>query len=425
MRNGLILDLADCTEFRQAVQARAPRIVHGAAILLILLLAAALIWMVVTKANLVVRAPGRVRPVSGPDVTCDDVSDQISCEVAGRVVEVNVNEGDEIRKGDVLVRLDTQRVENQIAGLERTIQAEEEELQKLEHLEDLAAREFQAAKQKAEAELAEVEEELRLALERQAADVRLAQLEVAEAEDTEARVKKLAARDAASEQELFEAVTRVRQAKEKAHRAEVPIEQGKVETLRRALDLVGREWEVKRKDLEISRRTKQGKLEADRLELANLRLQRDQAVVRAPADGIVTTVEVQIGDIVQPGKVGITTARQRGLEFEVAVANADVAHLKPGLPVEIKLDAYDYQKYGVLAGTLRFVAPDSEVTEGPNGGQAALYKVKITLAHEALVRGELRGRVKLGMTGLAEIVTDKESILMLLAKKIRQSISLG
>ena len=59
------------------------------------------------------------------------------------------------------------------------------------------------------------------------------------------------------------------------------------------------------------------------------------------------------------------------------------------------------------------------------GRQVALYKVKIMLEQEDLCRGDLRGQVKLGMTGQAEIVTDQESILMLLVRKIRQNISLG
>ena len=44
MRKNLILDLADCTEFRQTLQARPPRIVHGTALLLATLLGTALLW---------------------------------------------------------------------------------------------------------------------------------------------------------------------------------------------------------------------------------------------------------------------------------------------------------------------------------------------------------------------------------------------
>ena len=56
MRNDFVLDLADCTEFRQALQARPPRIVHGTLVLLVALLGTALAWAAVTQANLVVRA---------------------------------------------------------------------------------------------------------------------------------------------------------------------------------------------------------------------------------------------------------------------------------------------------------------------------------------------------------------------------------
>ena len=66
MHNDFVLDLADCTEFRQALLARPPKIVHGTAGLLVILLGAALAWAAATRANLVVRAPGRVRPVTTP-----------------------------------------------------------------------------------------------------------------------------------------------------------------------------------------------------------------------------------------------------------------------------------------------------------------------------------------------------------------------
>src|SRR5262245_31164256 len=64
MRNAAVLDLADCVEFRQALQARPPKIIHGTELLLIVLLGTALVWSAVTQADLVVRASGRVRPVT-------------------------------------------------------------------------------------------------------------------------------------------------------------------------------------------------------------------------------------------------------------------------------------------------------------------------------------------------------------------------
>jgi len=424
MRHHLITDLTECSEFRQALRARAPKVVHGTALLLVFLLAGALSWMALTKANLVVRATGRVRPLAGPGDFCDHFSEEISSEVGGRVVEVSVDESDQVRQGDILLRLDATRVENQIAKLKRTIQSGKEELEKLCHFEQLLTRQYDSAKAKAEAELAEAEEKLSLARDHQAAEIRLAELELAQAEDKQTRTRKLATCQAASQEQLVEAVTRAREAQEKLRKVQLPLDQGELDVLRRAVQATGREYEVRRKEVEIKRHAKLGEIEAARLELANLELDRGQAVVRAPTDGIITVVKAKVGDIVEPGRLGITMARQKGFQFELFVSNSDVAHLRAGLPTRIKLDAYDYQQYGVLNGKLAMVAPDSEVLEGPGGTQPTMYRVTVTLSQDEIGRGEHRGRVKLGMTGQAEIVTGSESILVLLLKKIRQSISL-
>ena len=85
-------------------------------------------------------------------------------------------------------------------------------------------------------------------------------------------------------------------------------------------------------------------------------------------------------------------------------------------------DAYDYEQYGALEGQVEFISPDSEVLEGQG---AAFYLVKIAVAANEIGRGAFRGRVRIGMTGQAEIVTGRESLLTLLSKKIRQTISLN
>src|SRR5262245_47693312 len=133
MRNQTILDLADCTEFRQTLQARPPGIVHGALALLIALLGTALGWSALTRASLVVRGPGRIRPVTTPVKVFNAVrGESLSASVGGRVVEVHVREGEQVRRSDVLIRLETGRLDNEIARQARLIQAGEEELARLD-----------------------------------------------------------------------------------------------------------------------------------------------------------------------------------------------------------------------------------------------------------------------------------------------------
>jgi multidrug efflux pump subunit AcrA (membrane-fusion protein) len=138
-------------------------------------------------------------------------------------------------------------------------------------------------------------------------------------------------------------------------------------------------------------------------------------------DGVVTRGDVKVGDVLEAGKPVAEIAEQRGFLFEAAVASEDVGHLRVEMPARIKLDAYDYQRYGTVRGTVCYLSPDSGLAEGQ---QKATYLVRIAVEGDAVGRGEYHGQVKLGMSGQAEIVTGRESLLSLLVKRIHRTISL-
>src|SRR4051794_29493957 len=73
--------------------------------------------------------------------------------------------------------------------------------------------------------------------------------------------------------------------------------------------------------------------------------------------------EVKVGDLLERGKPIVEIAEQKGFCFEAAIPSAEIGHLRLGMPVRIKLDAYDYQRYGTVAGTVVSIAPDSGVLE--------------------------------------------------------------
>jgi multidrug resistance efflux pump len=417
-----VLDLSACTEFRQTLQARPPRIVHGTVLLLTSLLASAVAWAALTKADLVVRASGRVRPVSTPKKVFSGARGEVlSATQGGRVVEVNFREGQEVRKGDVLLRLDTERLDHEIARRKRTIRTSEEEFTRGERLKELTASQYEAAKARAEAELAQTRAEVGQAKERSASDVRAAREELAAIKDDEARLQRLS-RDAVTEGELVRARARRREAEEKLTKASLPVDESKIEVLRRALAVVTRDYELKSAELDRNQRTKQGEIEAARIELAGLELEQRQSIVRAPMDGVVITGDIKVGDLLEPGKAVAEIAEQKGFLFEAAVPSEEVGHLRIGMTARLRLDAYDYQKYGTLEGKVTYISPDSGV---PEGQKAAFYLVRIELDGDEVGRGEYRGKVKLGMAGQVEIVTEEESLLFILVKKLRKTISLG
>jgi len=417
MSDHLTPDLADFSEFRQSLLARPPAIVHGTALLLVALLGTALAWAALTPANLVVRATGRVRPVTSPRKV---VPGGESAGAAGRVVEVNCREGDEVRRGDVLVRLDTQRLDNDAARRRRSIRTGEDELAELDRLAGLLERLATAGLAKAEAEVAQARDELGRATERQGSEVRLAERELHDAADEESVTRRLAAGGAAARMELSKAETRSLEAREKLNRARQSLDASRVEVTRRALELTEQEHAMRRNELTTKRQARQGEVDAARLELANLELERQRAVVCAPADGVVVRGDVKVGDLLDRGQPVVEIAEQMGFRFEAAVPSEEVGRLDVGLPVRVKLDAFDHQRYGTVSGRVCFISPDSGTAEG----RPASYTVRIELDGPEVGRGDFRGRVKLGMAGTAEIVTGRESVLSLLVKRVRQTISL-
>ena len=135
MPETLILDLDDCTEYRLALQVRPPAVVHGTLASLVALLGVTLTWSAVTHADLVVRAQGRVRPVTTPrKVFVAGRGEMLSASAGGQVVEVNFRQGDRVARGAVLVRLGTERLDNEIAKQRQTIRAAEEELARIDRL---------------------------------------------------------------------------------------------------------------------------------------------------------------------------------------------------------------------------------------------------------------------------------------------------
>src|SRR5262245_1754544 len=192
MSNKLILDMVDCTEFRQTLQARPPGVVHGTLVLLVALIGTALGWSATTRATLVVQGPGRVRPVTTPvQVYSAARGEALSASAGGRIAEVNFHEGDQVKRGEVLIRLETARLDNDMARQARLIRAGEEELAQLDQLAAVQARQFEAALARAEAELTQARTAVDRAERQQAAGVRLARLALSAAEQEEETVAKL------------------------------------------------------------------------------------------------------------------------------------------------------------------------------------------------------------------------------------------
>ena len=96
--------------------------------ILVLLLAAALIWCSIGEIDYFIKASGIVRP--GENVST------ISSLMTGRVDMLNISEGDRVQKGDLLFKVDTEDMEQSLAALEKEKQRIETDNANLKKLDE-------------------------------------------------------------------------------------------------------------------------------------------------------------------------------------------------------------------------------------------------------------------------------------------------
>jgi multidrug resistance efflux pump len=416
-----------CSEFAMTLQSRPPRVAHGTMLASVLLVTSALAWTYFTRVDLVVRATGTVRPLATSVEVFNPISTETSVTGGGRrVVAMHFAEGDHVHAGDVLLRLDTQRLENDLAILQRSLRAGDDEIERLEELERLMTERHRDQRAQVEAELLQARQEHARSVSRREVEIRASQHALQTAVESLERLRQLQRDRAAAISEVRDAEDRAEQARARHDTAVLPVDDQPIQIIQRRLHAIDSMHAYESRQLTLQRVAKSAELDGHRLKLANLRLELEHAVIRAPVSGMVTHCQMQPGNLVEPGQLLLTLAPGEGFRFDVTLPSQDVAQLTVGGPARVKLHALDYQELGAARGEVAYVSPDASAG-GTTGSALAnnCYEVRIALQDVELRQGSQVGKLKLGMAGQAEIVVGRERLLLLFFRKVRQAISFG
>jgi adhesin transport system membrane fusion protein len=139
-----------------------------------------------------------------------------------------------------------------------------------------------------------------------------------------------------------------------------------------------------------------------------------QTEIRSPVNGTVKQLKVNtVGGVVQPGKDVIELVpSDDALLLEAKVLPRDIAFLRPGQKALVKFTAYDFAIYGGLEATLEQIGADSVVDEKGN----AYFIVKVRTLSNSI--GAQRFPIIPGMVAEVDILTGKKSVLSYLLKPI-------
>ena len=133
-----------------------------------------------------------------------------------------------------------------------------------------------------------------------------------------------------------------------------------------------------------------------------------QTTITAPVDGTVLSLTVKtIGGVVNAGQqLAQIVPEKVPLYVDAALDNQDVGFVKPGQRVVVKVATYPFQRYGYLEGTVENISPDA-IQDDKKG---LIYKAKIKLNDD---KSSKQNQLKLlpGMNISAEITTGQRRII--------------
>jgi HlyD family secretion protein len=178
------------------------------------------------------------------------------------------------------------------------------------------------------------------------------------------------------------------------------------------------EAQQKIQQLEVEKTQLKAKIAENQNLLAAAKAKLKQRFLYAPVDGVVSSFNIaNIGEVVQPGQTIAEIAPQNApLVLSASLPNQEAGFVKTGMPVQVKLDAYPYQDYGVVTGKVVSISPDAK----PDERLGAVYRVEVALQRNYVSANHQTVRFKAGETAAADIIIRRRRIADILLDPIRQ-----
>jgi len=144
-------------------------------------------------------------------------------------------------------------------------------------------------------------------------------------------------------------------------------------------------------------------------EIESIRFQNAKQLIKSPVDGYIAKLLVHTeGGVVTPAeKLMMIVPKDAPLMFKATVMNQDIGFVKKDMNVSVKIDTFNFQKYGLVEGTVIHVADDAIEDEkmGP------IYEVLIQPKEYFLEYGDEKFPINSGMSLTAEMKVGKRRVI--------------
>jgi HlyD family secretion protein len=305
---------------------------------------------------------------------------ELAFQVNGKVVDLLVNEGQKVNKNQILTKLDqseflARRTQAQ-ANLNSSIKA----LQQKEDILDLYKTTLPDEVARAEAAVTALEAQLNdlkagsraQEIERARLACQAAKITMEQARKDNERFERLYQEGTVSEKERDAVALRYETTfkeyegsketfgllkegyrKETIRAAEAKLAEGQA-FLKQAKNNLKKITAAK-SEVEVAAAQKK----AARATLEVSEIQLGYTVLKAPFDGIITSRNIEPGEVVSPGREVLSIADMSTVDLKVFVGETEIGKIKPGQKVDVKTDTFPGKIY---TGIVSFISPEGEFT---------------------------------------------------------------
>ncbi|MDC5853901.1 HlyD family type I secretion periplasmic adaptor subunit [Vibrio europaeus] len=164
------------------------------------------------------------------------------------------------------------------------------------------------------------------------------------------------------------------------------------------------------------------------LSALNARVRSSQAKLTnttlvSPLQGLVQSLpSTQNGGVIQPGGTVVEIVPVGGkADFKARLSPRDIGFVNVGQPTRIKIDAFDYSRFGALKGEVESISP----TTSQNERGEIYYEVVVSVETPYFRNNPESFSILPGMTGEVDITTGEKSVFQYLWKPIYTNISVA
>lgn len=328
-----------------------------------------LAWLALAKTEEIAVVSGKLEPVGQVQ--------EVRMPLGGIAEQVLVKEGDAVKQGQVLLRLDTEASAERLANLERSISANQQQ---------------QAAKR----------QELARYLELNDTEQRTLQATIALQSDIVQRLEGLQREGATAELQLLQERNRLQEV------------QGRYEQTQ-----VDRQRQTALYNQQLQQL--QGELAELRSRLSDQRITLRYQEIRSPVDGVVFDLQpTGPGFVAQTSEPVLKVVPQDTLQANVEIPSRQIGFVRVGQPAEVSIDSYPANDFGVLRGEVERVSSDALAPDPSQAEMEYRYPGVVRLDEQRLrLRDGRELPLQAGMSLRAHIQLRRVSYLQLLLGNFR------